>query len=133
VENIDNLRKGLGFAIGDGRSTLFWTHKWAAPIAFVDLASQQIPSSDLSRLVCDYWDERRGWKWETFIHLLPDHALKSIASFELSKDRTFQDQLFWRGTSSGRFSLKYALLIIRHEEAAEGKAHWLHLWKLKAP
>jgi len=60
VEHMDILRKGLGVAVGDGRNTQFWTHKWAGATALVDLSSRQIPSSDLAQLVCDYWEEGRG-------------------------------------------------------------------------
>jgi len=54
VEQLDVLRKGLGIAVGDGRTTQFWIHKWAGGTALVDLALRQIPPADLSRLVCDY-------------------------------------------------------------------------------
>jgi len=70
---------------------------------------------------------------EIFSHLVLDEVLKLISSFELASDNKFQDQLFWRGTSSGRFALKSALSIIRYEDVLERETYWRQLWKVKAP
>jgi len=133
VEQVEVLRKGLGIAVGDGRNTQFWTHKWAGDSVLADLAIRQPPSTDLPKLVRDYWEVGRGWKWDLLSPLLPEAALATIASFELADDTKFQDQIFWRGTHSGCFSLKSAMLFLRNEDGVEKEAHWTRLWKLKAP
>jgi len=96
AENVHTLYKGSGIAIGNGRSTSFWSHKWVGPKTLRELATAPVPSDVLPLRVCDYWDENRGWKWELFSHLLPAPTLSSIASFELVNDAKYQDQLFWR-------------------------------------
>jgi len=133
AENINILCKGLGVVVGDGRTTHFWTRQWTGPKALIDLTAGQTPSNELSLLVCDYWEEGRGWKWEKLTELISEEVLKSIASFELISDNKLQDQFFSRGTSSGQFTLKSALLVIYNEEETEGEVYWLHLWKLTAP
>jgi len=129
----DILQRGLDMAVGNGRDTLFWTHNWTGPSPLITLASIQPPLEVLSHRVCDYWEDGRGWKWELLEHLLPQDVLKVIASFELVIADKFQDQLFWQGSHSGRFTIKSALSFIRNEFVIEKADHWRHLGKIKAP
>ena len=97
------------------------------------LAHSSLSSEELSKWVCDYWEEGRGWKWASFDHLLPPKTLQMIVSFELIPVDEFQDQFFWRASSSGTFTIKSALSIIRKDVALERGDHWLQLWKTKVP
>jgi len=133
AENVDILCKGSGIAIGNGRTTSFWLNKWAGPEALVDLATGQVPAANLPALVCEYWAVGRGWKWELFSHLLPAATLQAIASFEIVNEDKYKDQLFWRGSSSGYFTLSSAIAICRNEDTLEPEQHWNRLWKTKAP
>jgi len=45
TENNQVIQPGVGFTIGDGRNTTFWTHKWAAETSLIDLAHQPIPEA----------------------------------------------------------------------------------------
>jgi len=133
TETTDILQQGLGVAVANGRNTMFWTHNWAGPDALTTLTHSPPSAEELSKRVCDYWEEGRGWKWASFEHLLPPEAMQRIASYELFPTANFQDQLFWRGSCSGRFTIKSVLSIIRKEVTLERGNHWLQLWKIKAP
>jgi len=56
--------------------------------------------------------------------LLPTDILQVIASFELTSDESELDLHYWGGTSSGRFSIKSALHIIRNEDLLAHEPIW---------
>ena len=129
----ETLQQGIGVAVANGRNTMFWTHKWVGPDALATKTHSPPAAEELSKRVCDYWDDGRGWRWTSFNHLLPVDTLQRIASYELFPMANSQDQLFWRGSCSGRFTIKSALSIIRKDVAVDRENYWTRLWKIKVP
>ncbi|KAK9689452.1 hypothetical protein RND81_09G059900 [Saponaria officinalis] len=105
----NTISQGTAMAIGNGRNTLFWDHCWLDENCLSDKATAPIPTKILGATVSEMWCESTGWKWDTFANYLPDIELKKIASFSLCHDPDQADTVFWKGTTSGRFSIRSAL------------------------
>lgn len=84
------------------------------------------------KLVADYWDSVNGWRWDEFVDFLPNDALKSIASVEILEEFEGSYQNFWSPSSSGKFTIKSALCIIRNDVPSEPRDLWTRLWKVRA-
>jgi len=104
VENIHVIQQGIGMAIGDGRSTSFWHHRWATETPLIGLTQQNVPADLQSQRVRDYWDDEEGWKWDLFAHYLPVDTRKRIASFDLCPAAVTDDRLYWKASSTGLFT-----------------------------
>ncbi|KAJ8447359.1 hypothetical protein Cgig2_013136 [Carnegiea gigantea] len=61
-----------------------------------------------------------------------DEALKAIASFELCQEG-IDDHYFWRVSSSGRFTIKSALALIRQDAPVGDISSWKDVWRINAP
>ena len=59
-ENAQTIQRGVGVALGDGRSTKFWLHDWATPSALLDLAQSYVPAAEQTRMDHDCWEEGQG-------------------------------------------------------------------------
>jgi len=97
----------------------------------------QVATSTISLLhedftVEDFWDENNGGKW-VFVDLLPKDVLKSIASCEVIKGDEVEDEVVWDGSTCRGFSIKFALSIIRSENAETKNTLWHLIWKLQVP
>jgi len=132
VENAQTIQRGVGVALGDGRSTKFWLHNWPTPSALLDLVKRHVPANEQTRMVHDYWEEGQGWRWHLLEDYLADEALKAIASFELGQEG-IADGYFWRASYSGRFTLKSALALIRQDAPVGDTSFWKEVWRINAP
>jgi len=64
VETTAQTNQGLGVAIGDGRQTEFWNHKWLGGKILREHVLCPILNIHASNRGCDYWIHRSGWNWE---------------------------------------------------------------------
>ena len=87
LDGVPLLRHGIRVEIGNGKHTSFWHHNCALNKPLGLLATSPIPPSSIDLTVSDCWDVNHGWKWELFSDLLPEEALKAIATCEvISRD-----------------------------------------------
>ncbi|KAJ8439092.1 hypothetical protein Cgig2_009235 [Carnegiea gigantea] len=63
----------------------------------------------------EMWDPLYGWKWDLFVDILPQDIVKAIVSFELRPGDEVGDQLVWKASSNGSFTIKSALSLIKDE------------------
>ena len=103
---------GAGVAVGDGRHTKFWLHRWVGGKVLQEHAMTPIPDDQLHRLVCEFWDPGRGWRWAEFEPLLPPDIVQQIASYELTTDDV-GDRAVWVADKSGKFTIKSAVSLLR--------------------
>ncbi|KAL2898047.1 hypothetical protein RDABS01_039829, partial [Bienertia sinuspersici] len=129
IENAGTIRKGSSIAVGNGQRTLFWDHSWATDLPLSSEAIQTIPESIEGATVSEMWDASTGWKWDLFGDYLPSDILKRIASHELVEDMEAGDLVYWKGSTHGKFSIKYALKIIRNEESPSSNNQWELVWR----
>jgi len=123
--------QGMGFAIGDGRSTKFWVHRWMDGTKLAEQATVHIPADHLHRTLCDYWDLSSGWKWDQLDSLLPTLTVKRIASFALASAGVSDEQV-WLLDKSGHFTIKSAIKLSRQDEL-NGGTSWAWMWRVCIP
>ncbi|XP_074301475.1 uncharacterized protein LOC141632870 [Silene latifolia] len=133
VEAVDVLKKGLRNSVGNGKSTLFWTVAWATARPLDTYSSMAIPTHLIGTSVEDMWDMESGWRWELFAEFLPNEVLHTIASYEVLPGLENDDQCYWSASTSGFFTIKSAIKIIRNEPRNEEASFWNLPWKTWAP
>ena len=74
------------------------------------------------------WKRDVGWKWDLFAHLLPPLVIKNIAALKLVDDPQVGDLFYWKGSTKGGFSIKYALTIMRDESKVPSSPKWDLVW-----
>ncbi|KAL2927766.1 hypothetical protein RDABS01_007218 [Bienertia sinuspersici] len=119
-------------AVGNGHRTLFWDHSWATDLPLSSEAIQPIPDSIKGATVSEMWDSSTGWKLDLFRDYLPSDILKRIASHEMVEDMKAGDLVYWKGSTHRKFSIKYALKIIRNEESPSSNNQWELVWRAPA-
>ncbi|KAL2942612.1 hypothetical protein RDABS01_030962 [Bienertia sinuspersici] len=134
TENAKLLNDGMRIAVGNGRRTLFWDHKWAMNETLSSVALGPIPMQSLGATVEEMWEPNQGWRWDLFAHLLPPWALEQIDSYGLKQDDGFGDLLYWGGSSNGNFSIQSALRLMKKNNAIgqDNSKLWRTIWDVKA-
>ncbi|KAJ8422385.1 hypothetical protein Cgig2_012101 [Carnegiea gigantea] len=87
------LKQGLRAEVGNGRRTLFWYHNWVDTTPLCQHTLQEIPPHLQDNTVEEMWDASSGWKWNVFVELLSDEALKKVAVYEITQGEDNEDQL----------------------------------------
>ena len=109
------FKKGVRVEIGNGHSTLFWSHKWVMDGPLSSEAMTNIASDVLNATVEEMWDTQHDWKWDKFANLLPRNILKIIMPHRLFPGEDNEDHLIWSGSSSGKTTIKSVLATIRED------------------
>ena len=63
METMELSEQGVGLAVGDGRHTKFWIHRWVDGKKLFEQAIGTVPEDHLQKRVCDYWIPDIGWNW----------------------------------------------------------------------
>ncbi|XP_074298106.1 uncharacterized protein LOC141628922 [Silene latifolia] len=124
--------RGTATAVGNGRRTLFWDHAWVDGVCLSDNVLAPIPENILGAIVSEMWCEFNGWKWDLFADYLPQDLLLKIASISLVNDPSLDDSLYWQGSSSGKFTIKFALGYLKgidYDQLPEPPV-WRTIWRL---
>ena len=132
MTNKNILHASIGKAIGDGTSTFFWLDSWEESRPLSEVITSPTLPKELEFKVAEYWDRRRGWRWDALRNHLPMETLEKIASFELHEEST-KDRIFWKVESAGTFSLKSAIALIRHDPKPQPTDSWKWAWRLSVP
>ena len=135
VENINIVQQGINAAVGNGKKTFFWHHRWATNDPLLKHASPEPPKWLQDVTVSEMWDRTTGWKFDLFADYLAPEFLQRIMAYELVEDENADDEYFWNGSPSGTFTIKSALKILRNdEEMDEGQSkNWQVIWKAPVP
>ena len=139
LDMIDLLNRGTGVAIGDGRHTNFWTHKWLDGKILLEHTRCPVPEHLHSARVHDFWLPDSGWDWQRLSQFLPSDTLQRIASYALANEE-LGDQPVWLGGRSGELTTKSAIQLLqsaalRPSEPSEPipTAQWEWVWKIRVP
>lgn len=127
----DLLLKGICWRVLNGRKSNLWKDKWLEDTPLQSLALSPIAENKLLCKVSYYWSDERGWKWEEIGNLLPSSTLLRLASTIISSNMDDKDQMGWKETENGVFSVKSAHAL----EAGWNKQHqwrgWMLVWRLQ--
>ncbi|KAL9224347.1 hypothetical protein vseg_000390 [Gypsophila vaccaria] len=133
MENIHLVKEATSSAVGNGRRTMFWSHPWALDKPLEQMVITDIPLELQDASVEEMWEPSTGWKWDIFAAYLPNIVLQTIASFEVQQGDDSPDSYFWNVSSSGNFTLKSTMEMIRNDVSASVNVNWSLPWKVPAP
>ena len=131
LETLEWTKRGAGMAVGDGRQTKFWYHRWLDGLVLHEHAVRAIPEDHVQNRVCDYWRMDTGWDWHFLSQHLPSNIQQRIASVELINEEVGNKKM-WIASKSGRFSIRSALSLIRPDNPSP-TLDWRWVWRVRAP
>ena len=104
----NQMVKGCCWSLGNGSLVYFWLDNWLGLDELLcDLAHAMISLNDREKRVSDYVIDSGQWNWSMFQHL-PSIVVAYIASILPPNAINEEDTIFWRHSSSGKFTLKLA-------------------------
>lgn len=80
------LCEGLGWLVGDRRTTCFWTDHWLGSWRLLDSVLDQVPLQDLHCPVWSYWKEEGGWNLASLKLPLPPDKLNLLQLVLLAEE-----------------------------------------------
>ena len=63
-----------------GENTLFWREKWLGDTPLIEECLQPLDPATSFKLVKDYWEIGRGWKWKDLEGLISSSSLSLISN-----------------------------------------------------
>ncbi len=133
----ETIQEGMFWKVGDGRTIRVWDDRW------LECNISPKPAGTMVKVVRDLVDEDRNWWNEALIDSIFERAVaEKIKQMHLGNLNS-SDQLSWKETKTGDFSVNSAYqLEIRRTTAQvkgevsdpEGRSRfWRKLWRLNIP
>ncbi|KAF7841372.1 ribonuclease H [Senna tora] len=88
---------------------------------------------ELHAVVADYTTPSGGWDWARFDYLLPDDVRARIVAIRPPSNLAPSDQVAWKFSNDGRFSIKTAYKSIAGNLGTDRDALFKLIWKLRVP
>lgn len=66
----DLLHARLRWEISNGKRVLFWKDLWVGKKPLLQCCLQPVEERALAALICSFWKEGRGWRWDDFTSFL---------------------------------------------------------------
>lgn len=126
------LAKGLGRCVRSGRKTLFWLDSWLPCGPLIMHAKYDIEENEVERPLADYYTGNGNWKWEDLSAYLPDEVLEMLAALWLDPSLDEDDEVCWKLTADGSFSIKSAYDSQLQDYQGDSRI-WRVIWQLKCP
>ena len=86
------IKAGSQARVYNGESTLFWKEKWLGDAPLIEECLCPLDPTTSFKVVKDYWDFRRGWKWEELEGTLSPYTLGLLGSRILRNDEGGNDE-----------------------------------------
>ena len=103
------MKKGMGWALGDGKKIRFWLDNWLdLPGPLVDYAIATIPDRLIHMVVHDAVDSNGQWAWDMLQNFLPLQILTQIAANKPPSADDGNDEMYWKLSKSGKFTIESA-------------------------
>lgn len=87
---------------------MFWKDRWLNDFSLLQICSQPMGEEECETTVNGYWEEGRGWRWESFSSFLLCSALIQIASTSVDPSIIELGHLGWLDCNGDSFSVKLA-------------------------
>lgn len=125
------MMEGVKWRLGNGNSIRFLEDIWLEDKPLLEMVTAPIPSSQAGRAVTEFWDETRGWRWETFNPLLPFGVLLKMVSMVVRSEADAKDRLTWCEESHGVYIVGRAYRKLSSHTSTESWAGWKLIWQLR--
>ncbi|KAL8130357.1 LOW QUALITY PROTEIN: hypothetical protein V2J09_019512 [Rumex salicifolius] len=128
------VTKGCSWTLGNGKSIRFWEDAWLTNEPLKLEAHQQIHGAQENVVVCSYWNEGSGWRWDELTSMLPAGVLLRLAACAPYAGEQNPDVLSWASTSDGNYSVRsaYDLLSASRKPVEIDSVVFKAIWKLVA-
>ena len=127
------IQVGTQARVYNRESTLFWKEKWLGDALLIEECLRPLDTATSFKLVKEYWDFRRGWKWEELEGLLSPSTLSLLGSKILRNDEGGEDGLCWVPSIDGSFSVKSAYELGSPAVSSLRINLWGKIWKINTP
>lgn len=118
------------WSIGDGRSVSFVKDVWIYGLGSLhEHLLPNVTASDQLRVV-DFIDRLGGWNWNALNRLFGKDVLEYIAGIHPPKDELGMDVCLWKGSKSGRFTVKTTYTSLMVSSSSQLDPKWKCLWDL---
>lgn len=104
---------------------------WLDPKPLYESRLSPIDEEVLELKVVDYWEQRRGWKWEQLSHVLPASKLLQIVATIINVGTKAKDRMGWLDARGGKFTVKSAYMLACEEECDNIWHGWKLIWKAR--
>ncbi|GLT38078.1 hypothetical protein SLA2020_123480 [Shorea laevis] len=126
------LQLGLQWSVGSGNTIKFWIDVWVGDRPLSETALREIPPVQLDAPVSQALNVGSGWNVSFLRQLLPENMVEQILAIPISYSGGQEDSVFWKGSSSGIFSVKSAFMLLQqhHTDLSAQPGNWRWIWKL---
>lgn len=111
----------------------FWYDDWLNNTSLIDYVVAPQIRKHVQTQVSNYWDERRGRKWDKFQHLLPNKTLVQMVTINLFPQAPIEDNLTQGASSNSLFSTTSTYSLTLKSIIGVPNRKWQAVWKLKVP
>ncbi|KAF7831784.1 hypothetical protein G2W53_014117 [Senna tora] len=134
ARNWKHVEDGLEWRLGDGKRTRFWLDVWVPNCGkLADLALGPLSQHYLHSVVGEYSTSWGGWDWSRFEFRVPMHVRNKIAAIWPPSNLSPSDQLAWKHTKDGSFSVKTAYQMMDGSLNSNTDILWRKVWRLQVP
>ncbi|KAF7827295.1 putative ribonuclease H protein At1g65750 family [Senna tora] len=134
VRNWPHVNDGIEWRLGDDKHAKFWSDAWIPNCGkLVELATSPVSQSELQEVVADYITPSGGWDWDRFEYRLPDQVCAKITAIQPPSSFFLSDQVAWKYTNDGRFSVKTAYQELAGNQGAHSDVFSKKVWRLRVP
>lgn len=110
------LKNYMSWSIGNGKDTLFWSHKWIENLdCLSNFAITNLSDHDKCKVV-SYYTINGHWNLTALHAILPEDIFQSILATHPPRINGRKDYCFWNLTPSGKFSLRSLLTIFAGDD-----------------
>ncbi|CAA7016119.1 unnamed protein product [Microthlaspi erraticum] len=131
----DVLKLGQGWIIGDGSDIRFWTDKWVSDKPLLNLEALVPPGNYEGVTARDLWQDGVGWLWDRIVPFVSENSRLELMSVVVDTVTGTKDQLSWRPSPSGKFSVKSAYALVTRNDAprVNMEEFFRRIWKVEEP
>lgn len=126
-------QNGVRFSVHNGRKARFWEDSWVDREKLVGWAPPNLTEIERNRVVADYWQHGRGWKWDIIGDRIPEEVRSRMDIMEIKDDELDDDEAYWTMEDSGKFTVSSAYQHINSGNIVLQDKGWSTLWAVKAP
>lgn len=129
---LEVVREGCMYRIGNGEKINFWKDVWLKSSAPIDQLNENIPRGGEMLRVYDVINDEGRWDLNRVLSLVPQNIITLIKSILVGLNHGAEDQIMWKYSNSGMFSVKSAYSMLALPEI-HSQMDWKWLWKCLGP
>ncbi|XVF16288.1 hypothetical protein REPUB_Repub10bG0018300 [Reevesia pubescens] len=123
------LQQGLGMNVYNGKSTKFWLDEWLPGGALINKAIRVLTDKEANSHVADFLDATNNWDVNLLNGVVGKDTLDLIKAKWVDKHSPINDDIFWKHTDDGNFTVGSAYNS-QLEKLPHPCSAWKNIWAL---